>query len=311
MSGATDAARPLVAASAVLRTGVARVRWAHASTVIDTAAVWDAVGTVQRARFDALQARAAERTDVRQGEMGDRIDARRDAAAQFAVGRALIVDLVRELAGADADATLDHACDRCGGPHGTPRLRSGKVVVSVSYTADLVVVAAVRCRDAPAIGIDIETAQSRRPMAELAALFAPHPTPDVAGWTRIEAVLKADGRGLRVPPAEVRFTAGVDADDDGREPCVDHRQPDAGCGAPMAEGNESVAPLGGLPDRGGAPLGALPDPSDAALASRHRDTARWTATVPGNPTTYAVETMRGPHQTWLSIAVPSDAGSPR
>lgn len=143
----------------------------------------DAMGPVQRERFRTLAPAAAVR---------------------FATGRVLIAELVAELAG-DADLLLDSTCARCGADHGAPLLRNAPVVVSVSYAGSLVAAAAAHRRAATAVGIDIEPLAPRRPMSDLAPLFAPDPPPDVAGWTRIEAALKADGRGLRVPPGDVEL----------------------------------------------------------------------------------------------------------
>jgi len=39
---------------------------------------------------------------------------------------------------------------------------------------------------------------------ELAPLFAPASPPDLAGWTLLEAALKADGRGVTVDVAKVQ-----------------------------------------------------------------------------------------------------------
>ncbi|MGP9694336.1 4'-phosphopantetheinyl transferase family protein [Brachybacterium sp. AOP25-B2-12] len=127
-------------------------------------------------------------------------------AARFAAGRLLLADLAASVL-PGATLTLSSPCIHCGGVHGAVRAEP-PFTVSVSYAADLVVVALRADRTAPlgGIGVDVERLDQDADATladRLAPLFAPHPAPDLAGWTRIEAVLKADGRGLRVPPDQV------------------------------------------------------------------------------------------------------------
>jgi 4'-phosphopantetheinyl transferase len=131
-------------------------------------------------------------------------------AARFAAGRWLLAQLVAELV-PGAGIAFSSVCPRCGGDHGPPVAVGLPVSVSVSYAASMVAVGAVHDRDAAGLGIDLE---SERPGAggrllELAPLFAPRDPPDLRGWTMIEAALKADGRGLRVPPGDVVLEASV------------------------------------------------------------------------------------------------------
>lgn len=123
-------------------------------------------------------------------------------AEGFLAGRALLRQLILRLGGASG-VTLDSACPRCGRDHGVPRTRG--FVLSVSHAHDLVAVAVSR-GSAP-MAIDVEHAASSTRVAELAPLFAPRPAPDLAEWTRIEAAVKADGRGLAIDPADVRLQA--------------------------------------------------------------------------------------------------------
>jgi 4'-phosphopantetheinyl transferase len=120
-------------------------------------------------------------------------------AEAFLAGRALLRELAGELLGVDPAAVpLSAPCPDCGREHGRPRIIGSDLRVSLSHGADAVVTAAV---GGARVGIDVESATAV--VADLAPLI-PHPT--LVGWTRIEAVLKADGRGLRVDPGAVRFT---------------------------------------------------------------------------------------------------------
>ncbi|GAB3595765.1 4'-phosphopantetheinyl transferase family protein [Microbacterium tumbae] len=125
-----------------------------------------------------------------------------DPAARSLLGRELLGALLRELG--EGDTRIARRCAHCGSAdHGRPYTVSERAVVSLSYAEGVAVVAVARSTDAGAVGVDVEPA-SAGPLTGLAALFAPDPPPDVRGWTVIEAAVKADGRGLRVPPGEVR-----------------------------------------------------------------------------------------------------------
>lgn len=129
-----------------------------------------------------------------------------DAGRRFAIGRLLLAELIPALS-TDA-ATIESLCEHCGsGDHGRPRVVGAPYAVSVSYAGEMVVAAAVRREAASALGIDIEPCSTDIdvPLAELTGLFAPHTPPSLRSWTEIEAVLKADGRGMRLSPADVSF----------------------------------------------------------------------------------------------------------
>jgi 4'-phosphopantetheinyl transferase len=124
-----------------------------------------------------------------------------DAPARRRAGDDLLRALVRELGG-PVDAGIARLCPECGShEHGAPAVQGEPIVVSVAYAGPLVVGAAARQEDAASVGIDVEPAD--RSIGDLAALFAPAPSPDLEGWTRIEAVLKATGRGIRIAPSTV------------------------------------------------------------------------------------------------------------
>jgi 4'-phosphopantetheinyl transferase len=119
-------------------------------------------------------------------------------------------DLLRMLAAhtvgvSAAEVRVVQLCPDCGGPHGRPELVGvcGPLSLSASVShADGVTAAAV---SAAAIGVDVESVAGGSWRADaLARLLPPAPDP-LADWTAREAVLKADGRGLRVDPAAVRF----------------------------------------------------------------------------------------------------------
>lgn len=106
-----------------------------------------------------------------------------------------------------ADERVGRRCARCDGDdHGAPRPLAAPVALSVAYAGTTVVAAAAHAREAASVGVDVERGDAETLLEGLAPLFAPHPPPDLRGWTRLEAVLKADGRGLRVPPGDVRVT---------------------------------------------------------------------------------------------------------
>lgn len=115
--------------------------------------------------------------------------------------------LVRELAG--PDAVLANPCPRCGGPHGPVLLVGDDRRVSVAYSGDLAV-AALADPPATALGLDAEPADRDVTGLELGPDRAT--TVTAQEWVRVEAVLKADGRGLRVDPGAV----GIRIADDGR-----------------------------------------------------------------------------------------------
>ena len=129
--------------------------------------------------------------------------------ARFITSRMLIADLLAELAPA-GDHELSTVCVFCGELHGAVRALHVPIALSVSYAGTYVVVAAVHHSVAARIGVDVEqTDRPDEPLDELAPLFAPAPPPSARGWTRIEAVIKADGRGAQLAPHDVRIEGDV------------------------------------------------------------------------------------------------------
>lgn len=113
-------------------------------------------------------------------------------------------DLLREQL--PPGAVIDNPCPRCGGPHGPVRIRGAQATASVTYAGGRAVVAVCSGADVAgiaALGIDAEPLDdARRDAAGLAGVLGPGEA-SVRSWTRVEAALKADGRGLRVDPATV------------------------------------------------------------------------------------------------------------
>ncbi|WP_051716394.1 4'-phosphopantetheinyl transferase family protein [Streptomyces bikiniensis] len=128
--------------------------------------------------------------------------------------------LARTVAGAHlgvpaGELELTATCKRCGGPHGKPRPR-GPLGLSWSHSGDRVVVAVAAGAE---IGVDVEriapfageTADRVLCGPERAVLAglpeSRRPAGFVRYWTRKEALLKATGDGLSVPPELLHVTA--------------------------------------------------------------------------------------------------------
>lgn len=159
------------------RCGPVRIAWARADAAADVA-VLDRLGASQRTRYERLYGAHAQR---------------------FLVGRALLAGLLAHLA--PGDVRLTTRCATCGADdHGALRAACG-AAASVSYGAGHVVAAVASA--GRRLGVDVEAERAPGGMPDLAALFAPGSAPTLADWTAIEAVLKADGRGLRVSPDRV------------------------------------------------------------------------------------------------------------
>jgi 4'-phosphopantetheinyl transferase len=128
-------------------------------------------------------------------------------AALFIEGRRLLRELVSRLApGVDPEVTA--LCGNCGADdHGALHPVAAPVVVSLSYSGSLVAVSAAPSSAVAALGIDVEAGKPGEILHDLSGLFAPAEPPTRRRWTAIEAAVKADGRGLVVPPERVEVTA--------------------------------------------------------------------------------------------------------
>ena len=136
------------------------------------------------------------------------------ARERFELGASMVRRCVARALGIPArDVVVDRTCDRCGEMHGRPKVAGSGLEISVSHSGDLVLVAV---SDGSPIGVDVESiaARGRVDHTELAMRVCdPIERPHVGSlrdflvyWTRKEALLKASGEGLRVPPADVVVT---------------------------------------------------------------------------------------------------------
>lgn len=116
----------------------------------------------------------------------------------FRLGRALLRETAARLTSQPADEIVITAiCPDCGGNHGKPTTSLG-IFVSLSRCAGAIV--AVASRVGP-IGVDVEPVDGAAGREGAIRALTGHAS--VRHWTHVEAVLKADGRGLRVDPSLV------------------------------------------------------------------------------------------------------------
>ncbi|MEP6481677.1 MAG: hypothetical protein ABJA94_06680 [Rhodoglobus sp.] len=149
------------------------------------------IPAAHRAEYLALLS-AAER---------ERYDAAEPAGDSFLAGRVLLRHLASELTGVPAeDVRIEAAiCRRCERPHGAPGIPGSDLRLSLSRCATAIVAVAAWHR---AVGVDVEP---RRDDPERdAAIGVVAGVPSLRHWTRVEAVLKADGSGLTADPGDVR-----------------------------------------------------------------------------------------------------------
>jgi 4'-phosphopantetheinyl transferase len=134
------------------------------------------------------------------------------ATSKLAIGRYLDVPA--------AEIEFARTCRRCGLPHGKPRLRgqaAGALEFSISHAGEFVIVALTR--QAP-VGVDVERLDRSLPVEELAgAVLADSEVSELSAfppkeqgrnflvwWTRKEAIMKATGDGLSMPPSDIVVT---------------------------------------------------------------------------------------------------------
>lgn len=120
-------------------------------------------------------------------------------------------DLVARLASASASAavTVGRRCERCGSSaHGRPTVTGAPLTASISYAGEIAVVAVADACTVLALGVDAERRKRGRGTGrgdELRGIVVPGQRTSLRHWTRVEAVLKADGRGLSIEPSRVRI----------------------------------------------------------------------------------------------------------
>ena len=116
-----------------------------------------------------------------------------DGIPRREVSRALLAELLPR-------ARFVSRCASCGGDHGRVRVEGTDAVVSVSYAPGWAVVA---------VALGLRTIGVDAAPRDADGLERVLPGEARAGdWARVEAVLKADGRGLVVDPARVTVTPG-------------------------------------------------------------------------------------------------------
>ncbi len=133
-----------------------------------------------------------------------------DRLAEFVLGRAIIAGLVAGLfPDVSAWSVGTGPCRRCGARHGPVEVDGVPVAAGVSYSGGLVVAAVAPTVRVSRLGIDVELDRAGTTrQRDLERLLGRSTEPVLRRWTRVEAVLKADGRGLLVDPADVRLRRG-------------------------------------------------------------------------------------------------------
>ena len=129
-----------------------------------------------------------------------------DRRREFVVGRSLVSGLLAGLfPEASGWSVGTGACARCGQRHGAVEVTGVPAVASVSYARGIVVAAVAPSPPAGTVGVDVELdAADTTRTRDLERLLGRSRQPVLLRWTRVEAVLKADGRGLLVEPRAVR-----------------------------------------------------------------------------------------------------------
>ena len=185
-------------------------------------AVWWAEPLPNEPRFLALLDPLEQ---VRHGAYRQEIDRRR-----FLTGRVLAKTVLAERLRREPEAvTFDATCDDCGKPHGKPRLPG--VEFSISHSGDRIGLAV----STVPVGLDVETDTRRADDSLIGYALNETEQQELAGlptdqristfflyWSRKEALMKATGRGLKIPLRSITLSGAglVDCTDDALDPAT-------------------------------------------------------------------------------------------
>ncbi|WP_326944632.1 MULTISPECIES: 4'-phosphopantetheinyl transferase family protein [unclassified Amycolatopsis] len=149
----------------------------------------------------------------------DRFGAYRQDAdkRRFLTGRVLAKTVTAERLGIPLESVkFDATCDDCGKPHGRPRIPGADLTLSISHSGDLIGLAAT---PAVPVGLDVETATRKADEGLIEYALSPAEAQHLTGlsgeekaraffvyWTRKEAVMKATGKGLKIPLQSITFS---------------------------------------------------------------------------------------------------------
>ena len=136
---------------------------------------------------------------------------------RFLTGRVLAKTVAAERLGIPVESVkFDATCEDCGKPHGRPRIPGADLTLSISHSGDLIGVAAT---PSIPVGLDVETTTRRADEGLIEYALSPAETASLADlpaeeraaaffvyWTRKEAVMKATGKGLRIPLKSITFS---------------------------------------------------------------------------------------------------------
>ncbi|SEP28807.1 4'-phosphopantetheinyl transferase family protein [Amycolatopsis saalfeldensis] len=136
---------------------------------------------------------------------------------RFLTGRVLAKTLAAERLGVPVETVVfDATCADCGKPHGRPRVPGADLVLSISHSGELIGVAATA---GVPVGLDVESSSRRADASLIEYALSPAEQEALAGlpdtersaaffvyWTRKEAVMKATGKGLKIPLQSITFS---------------------------------------------------------------------------------------------------------
>jgi 4'-phosphopantetheinyl transferase len=129
---------------------------------------------------------------------------------RFLTGRVVAKTVAAEMLGTTAgQITFDATCDDCGKPHGIPRVPGAALALSISHSGEMI---GVGVTTGTPLGLDVEAATRRADDSLIEYALNPAEMTGLSGlgaearatafftyWTRKEALMKATGRGLKIP----------------------------------------------------------------------------------------------------------------